>query len=59
VLSILPVKFKLLPEFEQQINSKEPAAAINAAHTIKGVAANIGGPELQVLCSEMGAWGVA
>jgi len=43
VLFILPVEFILFLEFEQQTNSKEPAAAINAAHTMKGVMADIGG----------------
>lgn len=46
---------ELVSEFEQYVNNKESAAAINAAHTIKSVAANIGGLELQALCTDMEA----
>ena len=46
---------KLVSEFEQHIINHEAVAAINTAHTIKGVAANIGGLELQELSANMEA----
>ena len=43
----------LVNELEQHVINKEIAAAINIAHTLKGVAANISGLELHALCTEM------
>ena len=46
---------EMLNEFEQYIINQETASAINAAHTLKGVAGNISALALQALCTEMEA----
>lgn len=46
---------ELVSTFEQHINNKEIASAINVAHTLKGVAASISGLALQALCADMEA----